>query len=402
MITSLLTKLVRQFLRWSSYLKNRFLLLRSLYGEWKTKRSPLPESVETEGSEGPEPDSPKPEAPRKQRFFLILAAALLLVWVSSCGLAWWWIHQLDIPFHGYRETSKVLWIPSGSHTRQILQQLETEGIVPQHRQYLAYAYLWWRGNRGGIKAGEYQFSQSPSLREVLEILIQGKIFYRSLTIPEGWDLRQVQEILASKGFGAPQEIQLLLHNPEPIKKMDSLATDLEGYLYPDTYFYTRDTTAREIVNRMVQRFQNAFTSIRQRRAQELGFSIREVVVLASLIEKETSLPAERPLISAVFHRRLKLGIRLQCDPTVIYASSHIGKYDGVIRQSDLNLDSPYNTYRIVGLPSGPIANPGEASLEAALQPAESDYLYFVATGDGGHRFSTTLIEHNKAVQLHRR
>lgn len=309
---------------------------------------------------------------------------------------------MDIPFPRTGDAGKVIWIAPGSHTQPILQQLVTEGIIPPSRQTLAYAYLWWNGNRGGIKAGEYRFAPSPSLREVLEILIQGKVHYRTLTIPEGWDLRQIGEILVSKGFGTRQEIQSLLADPEPIQKLDPQAVDLEGYLFPDTYFYTRGTNAREMISRMVQRFQSAFPPARQNRAREMGFSLRDMVVLASLIERETSLPAERPLISAVFHRRLKLGIRLQCDPTVVYASSRIGKYDGVIRQSDLNLDSPYNTYRFPGLPPGPIASPGEASLEAALHPAENNYLYFVAKGDGGHQFSANLTDHNQAVQLYQR
>lgn len=386
-----------------SRLKDRLLRLRALYENLRTKAPSPSEPVYTAEAENPEMIPEKPgRFSGKYKFLLRIAAVPILVLTLGSVGFWWWIHQLDVPFPRAGDAGKVIWIAPGSHTQQILQQLVTEGIIPSSRRTLAYAYLWWNDNRGGLKAGEYRFAPSPSLREVLEILIQGKVHYRTLTIPEGWDLRQIGEILVSKGFGTLQEIRSLLADPEPIRKLDPQAVDLEGYLFPDTYFYTRGTSAREMISRMVLRFQSAFPPARQNRAREMGFSLRDMVVLASLIERETSLPAERPLISAVFHRRLKLGMRLQCDPTVVYASSRIGKYDGVIRQSDLNLDSPYNTYRFPGLPPGPIASPGEASLEAALHPAENNYLYFVAKGDGGHQFSANLTDHNQAVRLYQR
>ncbi len=396
-------RMVDQLRAFSSRLKDRFLRIRAFHEKWWSK-APLPlEPVHTTEGENPENTPEKPgRFSRKSKLLLLLAAVpVLALTLGSIGF-WGWIHQLDIPFPRAGDAGKVIWIAPGSHTQQILQQLVTEGIIPSSRRTLAYAYLWWNDNRGGLKAGEYRFAPSPSLREVLEILIQGKVHYRTLTIPEGWDLRQIGEILVSKGFGTLQEIRSLLANPEPIQELDPRAVDLEGYLFPDTYFYTRGTSAREMITRMVQRFQSAFPPAKQNRAREMGFSLRDMVVLASLIERETSLPVERPLVSAVFHRRLKLGMRLQCDPTVVYASSRIGKYDGVIRQSDLNLDSPYNTYRFPGLPPGPIASPGEASLEAALHPAENNYLYFVAKGDGGHQFSANLTDHNQAVQLYQR
>jgi len=332
---------------------------------------------------------------------LLVTVLLFLVLMLGWFTAWRrYQGELNAGYIGYAAENKLILIPAGAHTRSILQQLEKEGII--RTQWPALFYLWWNKGRSGIKAGEYQFKRAMPSKNVMDILMEGKIFQRSLTIPEGWNLFQVAELLESKGFGSKPEIQNLLQNPERIRGLDPEAKNLEGYLYPDTYFYTRGTGVAEMLARIVNRFQRVFDDTRRRRAEELGLDIRDIVILASLIEKETAIPSERALISAVFHRRLKEGIRLQCDPTVIYASTLIGKFDGVIRRSDLNLDSPYNTYQVSGLPAGPIANPGLASIEAALYPSDDKYLYFVARKDGSHRFSASLAEHNKAILLYQR
>jgi UPF0755 protein len=184
---------------------------------------------------------------------------------------------------------------------------------------------------------------------------------------------------------------------ELVRDMDPEAKDLEGYLFPDTYTLPRRTTAEQLVERMVARFEKVMTPELRNKAVERGFTVRQVVTLASLVEKETAKPEERPVVAGVYTNRMRIGMGLQCDPTVIYALMLAGRYDGNIRKGDLQIDSPYNTYRYAGLPPGPIAAPGEASLRAAVEPADVPYLYFVSRNDGSHVFSTTLDEHNRNV-----
>jgi UPF0755 protein len=182
-----------------------------------------------------------------------------------------------------------------------------------------------------------------------------------------------------------------------VRDFDPEAKDLEGYLFPDTYTLPRRTTAAQLVERMVSRFQKVLTSELRSRAAERGFTVRQVVTLASLVEKETAKAEERPVVAGVYANRLEMGMGLQCDPTVIYALMLAGRYDGNIRKGDLQIDSPYNTYRYAGLPPGPIAAPGEAALQAAVDPADVPYIYFVSRNDGSHVFSATLEEHNRNV-----
>jgi UPF0755 protein len=184
---------------------------------------------------------------------------------------------------------------------------------------------------------------------------------------------------------------------EPIRDIDPAAPDLEGYLFPDTYTLPRRTTADQLVERMVDRFEKSLTPEIRAKAAARGLSVRQLVTLASLVEKETAKPEERPLVAAVYANRIKIGMGLQCDPTVIYALERAGRYTGNLTRADLQFDSPYNTYRYAGLPPGPIAAPGQASLAAAAEPADVPYMYFVSRNDGSHVFATTLDEHNRNV-----
>ena len=201
----------------------------------------------------------------------------------------------------------------------------------------------------------------------------------------------------SSGFGAAPDFLAATKNAALIKELDPAAPDLEGYLFPDTYTLPRQATAADLVARMVNRFRKAATPELLQQASARGLDVRELVTLASLVEKETAKADERPIVAGVYTNRLKIGMGLQCDPTVIYALMLAGRYDGNIRKGDLQIDSPYNTYRYAGLPPGPIAAPGEASLHAAANPADVPYLYFVSRNDGSHVFSTTLDEHNRNV-----
>ena len=204
-------------------------------------------------------------------------------------------------------------------------------------------------------------------------------------------------IFEERGFGPQSEFVKAAGKSELIRELDPLAQDLEGYLFPDTYTLPRRTTADDLVERMVSRFEKTLTPEIRQQAASRGLSVRQLVTLASLVEKETASAEERPLVAAVYANRLKAGIGMQCDPTVIYALERAGRYTGNLTRADLQFDSPYNTYRYAGLPPGPIAAPGQASLEAAANPADVPYLYFVSRNDGTHAFAATLDEHNRNV-----
>jgi UPF0755 protein len=240
------------------------------------------------------------------------------------------------------------------------------------------------------------------LQEVVETIAAGRVFYHRVTVPEGLGMKEIAQIFVEAKFGSLPRFLSVMQNGDLVADLDDEASDLEGYLFPETYFLTTGSSESEIIELMLGNFRQFWTSENQRRAKELGMTVREVVTLASLIEKETGLGQERPLVSSVFHNRLRMNMKLACDPTVIYAVQRVKPYDGVIHQSDLQLDSPYNTYLYPGLPPGPIANPGRLAIEAALFPAESDYLYFVSRNDGSHVFSKGYRDHARAVRKYQR
>jgi UPF0755 protein len=219
------------------------------------------------------------------------------------------------------------------------------------------------------------------------------VLYR-LTIPEGYTMLQIANLVDASGITGRDAFLTALSDRRLMAEQQIEADSYEGYLFPDTYFFPKGTTAEAIVATLVSGFRRVMTDQRLERARQLGMSIHEVVTLAAMIEKETGAAEERPVISSVFHNRLKQGMRLESDPTVIYG---IDDFDGNITRKHLAEKTPYNTYRIKGLPAGPIANPGEAAIEAALHPADTDYFYFVARKDGTHQFSTNIRDHNRAV-----
>jgi UPF0755 protein len=233
--------------------------------------------------------------------------------------------------------------------------------------------------------------------DVVAKLAKGDVYLRPITFREGLTIRQMAAVFEERGFGPRTEFERAAGNGQRIAGIDPDAPDLEGYLFPDTYALPRRTTADQLVERMVRRFEQTLTPELRARAAGRGLSVRELVTLASLVEKETARGEERPLVAAVYSNRLAIGMGLQCDPTVIYALERAGSYDGNLTRAGLQIDSPYNTYRYAGLPPGPIAAPGKASLEAAADPADVPYLYFVSRNDGSHAFATTLDEHNRNV-----
>ncbi|MGD0782073.1 MAG: endolytic transglycosylase MltG, partial [Candidatus Aminicenantales bacterium] len=223
-----------------------------------------------------------------------------------------------------------------------------------------------------------------------------------VTVAEGLTSLETFPLFVAAGFGTEEEFHKASTDTSALGILDPLAADLEGYLYPETYRLPKGIPAAGILSKMVDQFRGVFAEPWRRRAAALGFSVRDAVILASLIEKETGRPEEKPLVSSVFHNRLRADMRLECDPTIIYALKKAGTYDGKLHGKDLRFESPYNTYLHAGLPPGPICNPGRASLAAALHPADTEFLYFVARHDGSHQFSRTLREHNRAVDEYRR
>ena len=226
---------------------------------------------------------------------------------------------------------------------------------------------------------------------------RGDVFLQPITFREGLNIRQMAAIFEERGFGTAREFIKAASNQEAIAEIDRQATDLEGYLFPDTYTMPRKVTAEQLVSRMATRFEQSLSPAIREKAAARGLTVRQLVTLASLVEKETGKGEERPLVAAVYSNRLKIGMGLQCDPTVIYALERAGRYNGNLTREGLKFDSPYNTYRYAGLPPGPIAAPGLAALEAAADPADVPYLYFVSRNDGSHAFATTLDEHNRNV-----
>lgn len=246
-----------------------------------------------------------------------------------------------------------------------------------------------------IIAGEYELSPAMTPQAILERLVSGKVRMVRLTVPEGLNLHQIADLVEKAGLGCGDAFLSKAADQDLAARLDIPAGTVEGYLFPETYFFSGDVDSEQIITFMAGKFRVAFLPEWRERTQALGLSVHEIVTLASIIEKETGHNEERALVASVFHNRLKCGMRLQSDPTVIYG---VPGFTGRIRKKDLDRDTPYNTYRIDGLPPGPIASPGPASIRAALFPDETDYLFFVSREDGTHHFSTNLRDHNNAVK----
>jgi peptidoglycan lytic transglycosylase G len=345
----------------------------------------------------------KPGRNNKFKFWVksAVAAFVLVVFLLSAGLFAgysWFNSKLDSVFEIAEEDFFI--VPPGASIKKVAGQLEAENIVES--AFLFRLHMRIDHRDVSIKAGEYRFFSPVSIRMVAEKLIDGDIYYHRITVPEGLEWQETAAVLSSQGFGQTGEYLDLIAVPDLIRDLDPEAENLEGYLFPETYFVTRGTTPEEIIGLMVGRFRKIWTKEFQDQAVSLDMSPRAVITLASLIEKETSLPGERILVSSVFHNRLEQNIKLACDPTVIYAVKLVKPWDGIIHLSDLRLDSPYNTYIYTGLPPGPIANPGLDSVRAALYPEQSDLLFFVSKNDGSHIFSTNYRDHADAVRMYQR
>ena len=322
---------------------------------------------------------------------------LIVLGVIGAAGAWWMRARVYTPYRGFTGNEVFVELPQGSGVSGIGTRLAAAGVVPDGMTFRIAARLAGADRR--LQAGEYRFADAATPADVVARLAAGDVFKRPVTFREGLTIVEMSDIFEQSGSGTAEDFRAAAHDASLRSTAAPEARSLEGYLFPDTYAIQRKTGAAELVRAMVSGFDRAFDEPLRAEAAKLGMTPHQAVTLASLIEKETARADERPLVSAVYHNRLKQGIALQCDPTVIYGLMLAGKWNGNIRKVDLSMNSPYNTYRFPGLPPGPIASAGKASLEAAVRPADVPYLYFVSKNDGSHVFATTLAEHNRNVTI---
>ena len=325
----------------------------------------------------------------------VLIALIVLVLLALAAGAYLIIARSSEPYKGYTGDEQFVEVPAGASPNTIGRRLAAAGVV---RDLATFRYALARsGQARRLQAGEYRFDRPLRASEVIDMLARGDVYLRPITFREGLTIKQMAAAYEQSGLGKAAEFIKAASNVSLINDVDPDARDLEGYLFPETYSMSRRATSAELVERMVTAFRSTLTADVKARAVARGLSIRELVTLASIIEKETGKSEERPMVAAVYSNRLRLGMGLQCDPTVIYALDRAGRYSGNLTREDLRFDSPYNTYRYAGLPPGPIAAPGRASIEAAVAPADVPYIYFVSRNDGSHAFASTLDEHNRNV-----
>ena len=325
-----------------------------------------------------------------RKYLAIVAVILILIAFTFVRI--WWDYPIT-PLSNNQGTKKIK-IPKGIGLRAAAFLLESEGIVTHPYYFILMCKL----NRSSplIKAGEYELRASITPLEVFQILEKGEYRKHYITIPEGYTLNQIAKLLVKEQLINQDKFSRLARDREFIKSLKIDASSLEGYLFPDSYEFTKESGEVFILKKMVSRFNEVFNDDFKRRTAELKLSVHKVVTLASLIEKEARTAEEKGIVSAVYYNRLKKNMLLQCDPTIIYLLDN--NFDGILKNSYLDINSPYNTYKYPGLPPGPIANSGKESILAALYPAKENYLYFVSTNDGHHKFSNTYAEHLVAVK----
>ena len=336
---------------------------------------------------------PSLKSRRKLRYVAALLLAIFLIagWLTADMLHFLFTPASPAP------VEKVVVVPLGKPLPQLSELLQNEGVVTSASKFLWLMRL--KGAARQIKAGEYLLSTGLSPSELLDKLVRGEVLLHQITFPEGYTLKQMAELLDGRGLASADRFIATANNPDFVRELGILAPNLEGYLFPDTYRFSKGLQVKGLLRSIVARFNQHFGPEQQERASQMGFTRHQVVILASVVEKETAVAKERALIAGVFLNRLKRGIRLQSDPTVIYGLKH---FDGNLTRAHLHTDTPYNTYTRRGLPVGPICNPGEASIQAVLYPSSTPYLYFVAKKNGTHHFSSSLAEHNAAVSRYQR
>lgn len=329
---------------------------------------------------------------------VILLVVILALAGTAAGV---WLWQSREPFQGYTGGEQFVDLLPGDGTPAIARKLVAAGVVRD--RWTFRLALWQTGAARRLKAGEYRFDRPMKASEVVTMLARGEVYLRPVTFPEGLTVREMARIFELRGLGtADSFVQAARDGASLVSDIDPSARTLEGYLFPETYTLSRHAGAPELVRMMVARFHQVFTLELREAAAARGLTPREAVTLASLVEKETAQADERPVIAGVYLHRLRLKMPLQCDPTVIYALEARGQYRGNLTRENLQVNSPYNTYRHPGLPPGPIAAPGRSALEAVAHAARVNYLYFVSRNDGTHVFAATLDEHNRNVRKYQK
>jgi UPF0755 protein len=335
------------------------------------------------------------------KYFLAL---LLMVVLFAGGAAMWIWYGITKPYQGFAAGGVFVEVPHGASSRYVAYLLKKNGVV---RSKLAFEIYARRHPKRTLQAGEYFFDRAMTGRDVFWKLANGQVFQQPFTVREGETMFDIARELEAAHFMHKGDFLYAAGDPSLIRDFAPGAQTLEGYLFPATYELPRHPAASELTAEMVHKFKEEWKQIGTSSGGGSAsggdqHAVNQIVTLASLVERETPKSEERPLVAGAFENRLRKGMRLQCDPTVIYGMERLGKYNGTLTGKDLQFDSPYNTYEHGGLPPGPIGNPGEASLRAALRPAETNYLYFVANTQGGHFFGATLAEHNRNVVKYRR
>ncbi|MBI3001591.1 MAG: endolytic transglycosylase MltG [Deltaproteobacteria bacterium] len=322
-----------------------------------------------------------------------LRLLLLLFLLLACAFFY---SAISIPYGAEGKVAGVE-VRVGEPFPRVAHKLSDDGVISNKIVFTLWARLWGLDRK--LKSGLYRFELPVSAREVLNRLVLGKGAFDRVTIPEGLTVKQVAELLERNGLVEKERFLAQASNPEDLSWFGLRGTGVEGYLFPETYYFPRGASEMDILQIMVNQFDRVFTDAMEVRGRELGLTRDEVVILASLVEKETGRDSERPLVSAVFHNRLKRRMPLQSDPTVIYG---LENFSGNLTREHLRTKTPYNTYLTQGLPPSPICNPGLASLQAALYPVSAPYLYFVSKNDGSHFFSVSFEKHSQAVKIYQR
>ncbi len=313
----------------------------------------------------------------------ILFTLLLLLVLAAGGWLTWALYSPVTP-----PGQKFVFLRSGYSTRRIANELKAAGVIRSALGFVLFHRLY---HRHTLKAGEYLFEKSANALEIHDRLTRGDVYVRTVVIPEGYDIFDIAQVIQQAGLGSSQDFLRVTSDTELISDLAPHATSLEGFLFPSTYEFTRSESMEDVAAAMVKQFRQV--------AREIGLDedVEQTVTLASIIEKETAVAEERPLVASVYSNRIAAGIPLQADPSVIYAELLQGKYSGALHHADMQFRSAYNTYTHGGLPPGPIGNPGKGSLLAAMHPAQTRLFYFVSNGNGQHRFAQTLDEHNRNV-----
>ena len=330
---------------------------------------------------------------------VLLRLLVVLLVLAAATTAWFWF-SMQRPYQGFPPAGVFVDVPRGASGRAVARLLKRNGVIRSAKAFGIYAR---RHPTRRLQAGEYFFNHPVSGHDVFWQIADGHIYETPFTVREGETMFDIAHDLEAGNFMTAQQFLAAAENPELIRDIAPNAKTLEGFLYPATYNLTRHPVPIVLTAEMVQKFREEWTRITSTLTIAQGSGVAgSVVTLASLVERETPKPEERPLVAGVFENRLTKNMRLQCDPTVIYALQQAGQYKGTLTGEDLRFDSPYNTYEHGGLPPGPIGNPGETSLRAAMEPAKTPFLYFVANTEGGHFFAATLEEHNRNVTKYRR